>query len=193
MKRPRFLIAGLMAAVAAVAVNLAVMRAFDETRPESLSHLFYACGVMPMASILILVALFSAPNVLRGGKLSPFSLGFEAVGWAVVFAYVTCYSLAPSVVFASAEYIGRYTRPVLTPYTADSPRWLAMAFELGVGAVIFTVPELIVALLGGWLTQRFGLTARFEVERPPSVPGDFRPDCAPHAGCSRGLAAQEVI
>jgi hypothetical protein len=155
--------------------------------------LFYACGVLPMASILILVAFFSAPNRLRGGDLSPFVLGFEALGWAVVFAYVTCYSLAPSVVFASAEQIGQYTRPALAPYATDAPRWLALAFELGIGAVIFTVPELVVAVLGGWLTHWFGLTARFELRRRRLVPGDFRPDSAPDAECERSLAAQEVI
>ena len=57
MKQPRFAIAGMMAGVAAAALNLAVVRSFNPNKPESLSHLFFACGVMPMASVLILVAL----------------------------------------------------------------------------------------------------------------------------------------
>ena len=51
MKGPRFAIAGLMAAVAAVALNFALIRAFDENNPNSLPYLFFVCGVMPMATI----------------------------------------------------------------------------------------------------------------------------------------------
>jgi hypothetical protein len=89
MRRARFPIAGWMAAVTAVAVNLAVMRSFNATRSDSLPHLFFACGVMPMASVLFLVALFSAPNLMRGGRLNPFAFGFGAFGCVALFAYAS--------------------------------------------------------------------------------------------------------
>jgi hypothetical protein len=89
MKRPRVPIAALLSAVAAVAVNLAVMRSFDPTTIVSLPQFFFACGVLPFASVLFLVAAFSAPNLLRGHWLSPFIVGFEASGWAVVFTFIT--------------------------------------------------------------------------------------------------------
>jgi len=162
MKRPRFPIAGMMAAVVAVAINLAVIRSIEWTKPDTMAHFFFACGVMPMASVLILVALMSLPDLVRSGRLSPFVLGFEAVGWAVVFAFVTCYSIASPILLAYAEGIGAYTRPVFIRYFADPPPWVGMALELGLGAVIFSLPQLAVALLGGWLTRKFGLTVRFE-------------------------------
>ena len=162
MKRPRFPIAGLMAAVGAVAINLAVMRSLAETTVGGHSHLFFACGVMPMASLLILVALAAVPSLVRGGRCSPFVLGFEAVGWAVVFAFVTCYSLAPSVLVNSIARIGVYTRPVFARYFADSPGWVGAAIELGFLTVIFSLPQLPVALFGGWVNRKVGLTVRFE-------------------------------
>jgi hypothetical protein len=165
MKRSRFRIAGLMAVVGAVAINLVVMRSFDESKSDSLPHLFFACGVMPMASLLILVALTSAPSLMRGGRLSPFVLGFEATGLLVVFAFVTCYSLAPSILLDCIERIGVYTRPVFNRYFTDPSRGVALALELGFGTVIFSLPQCLVALLGGWVNHVVGFTVRFERPR----------------------------
>ena len=159
MKRPRFPIAGLMAAVAAVAINLAVIRSFDETKTDSLPHLFFACGVMPMASVLFLVALFSAPNLMRGGRFSPFVLGFEAFGSVAVFAFVTVYSIAPSAPLVFAEWIGTWTRPVLEPLFRGSPGWVQLSLELACGAVLFSLPQVFIALLGGSLARKAGAYA----------------------------------
>ena len=86
-----------MAAVAAVAINLAVL-AFD--RNDQLrwpaDAFFFACGVMPMASLLILVALTGHQVSCGAAGSRHFVLGFEAFGWAMVFAFITCYSIAPS-------------------------------------------------------------------------------------------------
>jgi len=174
MKRLRFPIAGLMPAVVLVAINLAVWRSFEENSSEMLPHLFFASGVMPMASILILVALSSVKSLVRGGRLSPFVVGFEAVGWAVVFAFITCYSVAPSVLLGYAGYFGAYTRPIFDRYFPDVsglPTRIGVMDELGLGAVIFSLPQLAASVLGGWLTRKIGLTARFELEgRAPAVP-----------------------
>ncbi|MFI5454531.1 MAG: hypothetical protein ACHRXM_03685 [Isosphaerales bacterium] len=164
MKRPRVPIAGLMAAVAAVAVNLSVMRSFATT-PNSLPHFFFACGVLPIASILILVALFSAPNLLRGGWLSPFVIGFEASGWAAVFAFITYCSIATSAVIGHAGAIAAPIRPFISPYVDHSPSLAAACVELGFATILFSLPQLLLALLGGWLARKSGLTVRFEHRR----------------------------
>jgi hypothetical protein len=162
MKRTRFPIAGLMAFVAAIALNLAVVRSFDPTQTDPLPHLFFACGVMPMASILFLVALFSAPSLLRGGRFSSFALGFEALGCAAVFAFVTIYSITPSELLTFTEWTGQWTRPVLIPLFEGSPEWVNLSLELGCGAVLFTLPELVIALFGGLLAWKARITLRFE-------------------------------
>lgn len=169
MKPLRFPISGLMAAVAAVALNFAVIRWFDENSPNGLPYLFFACGVMPMASFLILAAVFSAPRLLRGDRLPSFVLGFEGVGWVMVFAFITWCSLAPTRLMGAVELIAVHIRPDFSGYLVDSPRWVAIGLELGFGIVIFSLPQLIVALIGGLLARKLGLTCRFERHRSKSV------------------------
>jgi len=165
VKQPHVPIAGLMAAVAAVAVNLAVMRSYDPTKLDALPHFFFAFGVVPIASILILVALFSAPILLRGGWLSPFVIGFEASGWAVVFAFITWYSIATSAVMGHLGAIGTLISPVISPYVDQSPSLAAACVELGFATILFSLPQLLLAVLGGWLARKSGLTVRFEHRR----------------------------
>ena len=171
MKRPRFPIAGLMAAVAAVAINLAVIRSLEQNTAGGPSHVFYACGVMPMASLLILVALTAAPSLVRGGRCSPFVVGFEALGSLMVFAFITCYSVAAPMLVVCIGLIGEYTRPVFIRYFAGSPNWVGGLFELGLLTIFCSLPQLLVALGGGWLTRKLGLTVRFERQGiEPPVP-----------------------
>jgi hypothetical protein len=189
MKRASFSIAGLMTAVVAVAINLAVWRSIDlASGADGLSHFFFACGVMPMASLLILVALISAPTLMRGGRVASFIVGFEALGWAAVFAFMTCYSVAPSVLLAYAELFGKYTRPVFERYLADTPSWVGMYIELAAGVVIFTAPQLLIALFGGWLTHKLGLTARFERRRMEPAESGHHPHSVTLATASTGPA-----
>ena len=128
-----------------------------------------------MATLLVLAALFSAPRMLSGDRLPSFVLGFEGMGWVMVFLFVTWYSLAQSQVLAAVELIAVHTRPVFSRYLVDSPAWVGLVLELGFGVVIFSLPQLVVALLGGLLARRFGLTCRFEryrgepVEEPHGV------------------------
>jgi hypothetical protein len=173
MKRVRFPIAGLMAAVALVAVNLAVWRSIELTLADGgISAFFFACGTVPVASVLFLVALMSLPRLVRGERALPFVVGFEAVGWALVFAFITCYSVAPWALLGYAELIGPYTRPVFQRYIAFAPTWIGLQVELCAGAVLFAVPQLLIALFGGCLTRKLGLSVRFERQRTdgPSVP-----------------------
>jgi hypothetical protein len=190
MKRANFSIAGVMMAVVVVAINLAVWRSIDLTSgADGLSHFFFACGVMPMASLLILVALNSAPTLMREGRVSPFVVGFEALGWAAVFGFITCYSVVPSALLAYAELFGQYTRPVFARYTEGLPSSVGLYIELAAGLIIFAPPQLLIALFGGLLTRKLGLTARFERRRiEPAVSG-YRPHSLTQATMSSDAAA----
>ena len=146
----------------------------------------FGCGVVPMASLLILVALFSIPNLVRGARCSPFVFGFEVLGWAAVFAVITCFSVGSPILMAYLELISSYARPIFIRYLVGSPGWVAELFELGAIFVIFSLPQLLVALLGGWVNHKFGFTLRFERQgRGPAMPASestseaARPDRLP--------------
>jgi hypothetical protein len=85
-----------MAAVAVVAINLGVIRAFTGFVGDVFPLVFFACGVVPMASLLLTLAALRVPGLIRGATLTPFILGFEAFGWVAVFGFITCYSLVPT-------------------------------------------------------------------------------------------------
>ena len=94
MVRRRVGILGLMAAVALAAINLSVMRSWEPARGDGdISHYLYATGVLPMASVLIFVAMISARELASRGRASPFAVGFLATGTLAVFAFVTVASL----------------------------------------------------------------------------------------------------
>ena len=65
MKRYRPSMATLMAVVAAAAVDFWIVRSLEPG--STTSHVFFVTGVMPVASLLILVALVSSPQLIRSG------------------------------------------------------------------------------------------------------------------------------
>jgi hypothetical protein len=165
MKRPRVSIAALMAAVAVVAVNIAVWRAIDSSLQNELTF-FYAFGALPMAGILILVLVCAARNLLREGRLSPFVFGFEAAGTAAVFAFISAYSIAEN---AFATYCFVILQWIASFFNADlerSPNWAQVSVAEGTATVVLVLPQLLLALLGGWLAQKLKLTIRFERGEP---------------------------
>ncbi len=162
MTRPRVSIAGLMAAVAVVAVNVAVWRSIYSGGSNSQAAFFYACGILPLASLLIVVGSFSVPGLLRGSPLSPFVFGFEAVGWVVLFAFLSWYSIAEHAVIGYASAIVAPIRPSVMSYLENAPEWGKLFVEFGFSTVLFSTPQLVLALLGGWLARRLGLTLRLE-------------------------------
>jgi len=168
MTRPHVSIAGLMAAVAAVAVDVTVWRSIYASGSNSQSAFFYACGVLPLASLLIMVGLFSLPGLLREGRLSPFVFGFEAVGWVVVFAFISWYSIAEHAVIGYASAIAAPIRPLIFSYFETAPDWAKFCGEFGFATVLFSLPQLLLALLGGWAAGYYGFSARFEQTGTPS-------------------------
>ena len=161
MKLYRVSMATMMGAVATAALDFWVMRSLDPGSPDMLPHFLFATGVMPVASLLMLVGLISAPRLFRSGELSSFVIGFEALGWTAVFAFVTCYSIATKTFMEGAEAVAATCRPFLIDYLKDLPAWAGWAFEFGFASILFSLPQLLLALLGGWLAHRVGITARF--------------------------------
>ena len=141
MKRRAVSIAALMAAVAAVAVNVAVWRSITGNQSNSQSAFFYACGVLPLASLLILVGSFSVPSVLRGSPLSPFIFGFEAVGGLVVFAFISWYSIATDAVIGCVSVIAAPIQPSVMSYLQNAPDWVKFCLSSGLRLSCFRCPS----------------------------------------------------
>jgi hypothetical protein len=121
--------------VAVASVSLAAIRALERPTPEFVQILIVVS--MPMASIL----LIGIPTLVRGfsgrGKTPPFLSGFEAFGWAIAILW---------------GWSG------LTE-NRDSFWQSFIFFDM----FIYLVPQLLIALAGGWLVGTFRI--RVTVER----------------------------
>jgi hypothetical protein len=139
---PRFRIAWLMVVVAFVALDLGAIRGLFGVR-DTFAELVLV-GVLPMANILAAVAILGA--VRRG--FPPFLVGFEVFGAAAMLACLAWAWLSPD---ALTVYLVGILLLVVRLFRTES---------FGVGLVNYTIagvllslPEVVLALLGGWLTS----------------------------------------
>jgi hypothetical protein len=173
---------GLLAAILAVlALDLAVIRSLTRTNaPGSnqwlymvpvdgthyLSFVGFALGVLPMTTVLVPVTLSHAWTIRRGGAVSTFWFGFVAFGWLSVFLFMAISALSPPAMYGYCEWTGKLISPVAMVIIGNSPpERLVMALDVSLVAVDYVLPELAMALLGGWLIRRSGI--RVQVERRP--------------------------
>jgi hypothetical protein len=160
MKSYRISMAMLMGAVAVAAVDFWVIRSVEMS---SVMQFFFATGAMPVASLLIVIGLVSVPQLLRSGEISPFVIGFEAAGWMAVFGFIAWYSVAPEYAADCVQPIAEAIRPPRATHFRALSDLPGLLLEFGVIATLFSLPQLLLALLGGWLAHRVGLTARFSL------------------------------
>lgn len=149
MKAPRFRIAEVMAFVAIAALNFAAIRAVWEHKPYDL----LAIGALPTANVLVVGLLIAYRR--RGSR--PFLLGFEAFGAIALAVYIAGMSLFPE------EFATPFFNLVVKPYvTAFGPTlttgYIVVIYCLA--AVIWGLPQLAFALLGGFLFRRFWASER---------------------------------
>jgi hypothetical protein len=154
---------GLMAAVALAAINLSVMQSWEPGRGNGdIPHYLYATGVLPMASVLIFVAGFSIPAFARKGRMSMFTLGFLATGTLAIFAFVTAASLDMEGLRDVGHGVLILAVPFLLRLFERPPIKTQVVVECGLVAVVFSTPQILFGLLGGWLARRLGLTIRLD-------------------------------
>jgi hypothetical protein len=147
MMHARFSLSTLMVVVLVLAVNLSAGGPFyGLTGMEGLSLL--SSGALPMASILAvgLVVLMKRPTGRPGGRR--ILAGFEAFGVAALFLYLACTGLFPETIH---QKLGDLLKRIIWP---GRPlfSWCLMALCL--------LPQLLVALLGGWLNARYRIVRR---------------------------------
>jgi len=187
---------GLLAVITAVlALDMAVVRSLARTNPPGSNQLLYmvpvdgthslafvglTLGVLPMTTVLVPATVSHAWTIRRGGTVSTYWFGFVAFGWLSVFLFMAISALSPPAMYGYVEWTASLISPAITVVIGDSPpNWLAEAMELILVAVDYMLPELAMALVGGWLVARSG--GRIGVERR-----------APGAGLSRPVRSLEA-
>ncbi len=121
-------------------------------------------GSMPMASILVL----GIPNLVRGAtgrcKIRPFLVGFEGVGWTVLLVYTGSAVLFAESMAESITAAALFLFSLIGLDTAASGTDAAgQLFVVFFFVMFLLLPQLFVALVGGWLNQRFKI--RIVIER----------------------------
>jgi hypothetical protein len=154
VKRTKLSIAGLMVLVVALALDcLAVRSILDSRDVFSVAAVFLG---LPMATILLVLPVLLLVCHGRQYHPRPFLVGFEIVGWTVLTVLIAaCWLTSPV-----NGFLGETIRQ--NPYP--------LAIHGIVLIVLFTTPQLFVAMLGGLVTQRY----RVVVERrspPVANPG----------------------
>jgi hypothetical protein len=175
---------GLLAAIVAVlALDLAVIRSLTRTSAPGSNQWLYmvpvdgthwlsfvgiALGVLPMATVLVPLTISHAWTIRRGSPVSTFWFGFVAFGWLSVFLFMVIADLSPPAIHGYLGWSGSLISPAITVFLGDSPpELLLQSMELILVFVDFGLPEVVIALLGGWLVARSG--SRIQVVR--SAPG----------------------
>ncbi len=172
MRRMRVTIAGWMVALAVVAAGVAVLRSLKNSPAWALiedpggdDFRRFAFGVVPMAVLLSLMGLSTLSRMVRVGKSGSFSIGFQIAGWKAVLMFGVLAALAPQVVLIYEQFLYFHTIiPWCDPMDGTMPNWASMLLLDGFSGVIFTVPELAIASLGGW----FGARTRLALVAGPS-------------------------
>lgn len=151
MKVPRFSIALLMVIVALAALDLETIRAMPVIRPPTSELL--VLGALPMANVLAVDLLLSQ----RRPASRPFLLGFAAFGVVALALYVALVAFSPETVATL------YVRPLIEPIsrTIGPIQPIILIAILGsVGVVMLGLPQLALALLGGFMFRRFRIAER---------------------------------
>jgi hypothetical protein len=169
MRHVRFSVGFLMVVAAVIALDIAVMRSLFRDAPGSNQTLYlvpidgttsmpfgtFALGVLPMASLLLLVAFFHLPTFWRTGYVSSFWLGFATSGALSVLLFMIISALSPA---ATHKYLVVVSARLITPMIGmmgDEPaQWLADGVELAMGTALLMLPEMLLAIAGAWLFAR---------------------------------------
>ncbi len=80
----------------------------------------------------------------------------------MVFAFLSWYSIAMYAVLGYVEAIVQPIRPFLIYSLKSLPVWAQPFVEIGFEIVVFSLPQLLLALIGGALARKLELTVRFE-------------------------------
>jgi hypothetical protein len=146
--RPRFTIATLAFVVVLLGLDFAWMRLLHPARGRSIFSFAaqgFDLGVIPMANVLAFVSYYM---LSRRKRSHHFLGGFAVCGVGAILAYAVWCWAAPKMVLILMMPLYR-AWSLWKPLSPSDPSMLV------VGAISFTLPQLLVATLGGLITRYF--------------------------------------
>jgi hypothetical protein len=144
--RPSFSIAEMMAIVAVVAVDCLVIR-MARWGP-AIPYLVF--GGLPLQSVLV-IGLFLMIR-RRMDKPLPFLFGFEVVGWTSHLVYVAVCVLAAASI---DSYMVHTLNPLLGAMKVRPNSAAGFIAVCGLVTSCLTAPQVAIALVAGWMSQRW--------------------------------------
>ena len=176
MNRPLFSVGGLAAVVISLAAGCLAIQAMYSSASVYADE---AVAVLPMAGILLIGLTVLARKLARRGEHVTFLVGFETFGWAAILVLVLGIVLSPPPPPPPPppDVIEQYRRVLLFPvYRA--------VFDLGgivpgggvheplrrlCIAVVFTLPLMLVALIGGGMSNMIGISVVIRKPAPQEL------------------------
>ena len=159
MKLPRFRIASLMVAVAIAALDFGMIRALSVVQRSP--YVLLVLGVLPMANVLPVILLTGQ----RRRENRPFRLGFVSFGAMALALFVAVTWFFPHEMAILFSPLLGYVIKIIgsgRPLLSDAAQALALVVTVG-------LPQVVFALIGGFLSRKFMIASRIS-KRPDQTP-----------------------
>ena len=174
-----------MKLVGLIAVNAAALRGLLRSESPPLGLILGVVVLLPL-NVLVIGLIEVGRRLARTRECGPFLLGFQAAGWSITLPLAS----------ASAEFLAErsgwlmeYCELAFTPIIAlldligslawlqsHSDSWISLVLASLLYLIVLDVPLLVVAVLGGLIFRRFGITL---VRRPRMAGTTSSPDVEP--------------
>lgn len=179
MRKPRVSIAVLMAAVAIVAADFAIVAKAYRTGNVNIP-LIIILPSLPTWSVLVLSLILIASDLRRYGEAGPFALGFVAIGSGAVALTLIGFALDTRTFLKPFDWVFGWVAGGVANTSGGTYVLPVLVFT------IWTPPQLLVACLGGLLARRVGLklvigSRRAVVGPSPEIPPAAVSEPAPAA------------
>jgi hypothetical protein len=147
VKLPRLSILSVMWIVVIASINFAALRVLEGPATAFVQILVIVS--MPMASILAIGIPTLVKGLLRRGKIPPFLIGFEGIGWTILLFCTGTALLSPI-------YFANFVEKIVWGWSGLTESrdsfWKSLIFF---DMFLFFVPQFLIALAGGWLVGMF--------------------------------------
>ena len=159
MKAPRFRIASIMVVVAIAGLDFGVIRTMPAIGPPT--GVLLVLGALPMANVLPVILLIGQ----RRPENRPFRLGFVSFGAMALALFVAVTWFCPLEMAIPLTPLTVYLEKTI----GSGRPLLSVAAQALALVVILVLPQVVFALIGGFLCRRFMSTIRIS-RRPDQTP-----------------------